>query len=143
MKIFVHRINEPGDSVEFLLPGDRFQSWFDDRPDLVSFSPGAVRLDIERIDQIITLHGVVHFGVEFLCGRCGDQFEADLEMPVHMVLSPRPEDELEVDEDEGTGYHDGREIDLGLIVLEQVALAMPGVLHCSPDCQGVAPKSET
>jgi len=136
MKILIHRISGSGDAVEFALDGVQLRQLLADRPDLLDFSAAVARLRCERVDQVVTVRGDVSFDLRFSCARCGDEVEAAVTIPVRRVLTPRPEIGI-VDEDEGTGYHDGREIDAAVIVLEEIALAIPGVLLCRPDCPGV------
>ncbi|MDP8225185.1 MAG: YceD family protein [Candidatus Lernaella stagnicola] len=143
MKILIHRISEPGDAVEFSVPGSLLRQWLGGQGSIIRCSDCVARLRLERLDQLVSIRGTAAFGMRFVCGRCGGEFDADLSVPVEMVLSPRPGDGLEAVEDIGTGYHNGRQIDLGRTVLEQVALAMPEVLLCDSDCKGVATDYET
>jgi uncharacterized protein len=77
--------------------------------------------------------------LQYVCSRCGDDSEAVWVLPLRHVLSPRTSDRTRFDEDEGVSYHNGQDIDLDEVALEQIAVAIPNLLLCRPECQGICP----
>ncbi len=137
MRVFLTQIPVTGRSFAFELAGNAIRDLFADRPDLQRFAGGWAEIYAERLDQIVTLRGTIDFDMSFLCSRCGQDAEAHVRLSYRMVLMPRPADRRRSDEDEGTGFHNGRTIDLERLVLDHIALQLPDVLLCRPDCPGV------
>ena len=107
-------------------------------------------------DEIL-LEGSVAGSIDLECGRCLARYRHALREPFRLVLEPAgsrtptdPEaaralaqsgfclrEELEA------GWYRGPEIDLGTLVLEAVALALPVQPLCREDCAGLCPRCGT
>jgi uncharacterized protein len=122
---------------DLVVGGSRLREWYGDPPDVTRLTDAAVQVRAERVDRLVTLRGQARLVVGFICARCGDERETELQLPFRMVLSPRRG--ADYDEDEETGYYAGDEIELDRVVAEQVALAMPNSFLCRPDCRGLCP----
>ncbi|MBI5543582.1 MAG: DUF177 domain-containing protein [Deltaproteobacteria bacterium] len=119
------------------------------------FAPaGAARLKarFDRVGDKILLRGDVAVSVKGACKRC--LIDVTIEVPVHFELNlvaRKPEgserEELEggevvqdadsIAESADEESYDGRQIDLGAIVREQILLALPMDGLCREDCKGL------
>jgi uncharacterized protein len=133
----VHRIPETGAFYELRLTAEQLGECFVERPDITRVGEGGARLHARRVGRLVDLRGEARADIRFVCGRCGDEFDAALTSPVRMALSPRPDTEGGLDEDEGVGFYEGDEIDFDAVVREQLALAAPSAFLCRPHCRGV------
>jgi len=141
MKITLRNIPETGAVFEWPMAGETLRQWLADHPEILSVESGGARVECSRIGQLVTVRGQARISLTFICSRCAEETKTDWTVPIKMVLAPhnmRTATTTEV-EDENTGFHNGREIGLDAIVLEQVALATPMILLCKPDCRGLCP----
>jgi uncharacterized protein len=116
--------------------------------------PIHVALRAHRMGQDVYLEGKVTGELALECGRCLARYRAPLSEPFRLVLTPagsrvpaEPEaaqalarfglclgDELE------TGWFQGHEIELGGVIRELVALALPVQPVCKEECLGLCPR---
>ena len=139
MKIQLRQIPPSGRSWEVEIKPARIRERFADRADIVRLGRCQADVYCERVEHVVTLRGRASLETVFVCSRCAEEVEATLRIPLKQVLMPRSHRSGPADDDEGIGYHNGREIDLAKIVADQVALVMPNVLLCDPDCRGLCP----
>ena len=139
MKLFIQKIPESGRVYEVDVNAAKLRQRLADRTDIMRLSDLHAQVNAERIEQVVTLRGEVVFDLFYVCSRCADEMEATIRLPLRMVLMPRSERPGPAEEDEDSGYHNGRVIDLSGIILEQVALQLPQVLLCDIDCKGLCP----
>jgi uncharacterized protein len=107
-------------------------------------------IQIHKTMQNVSLAGDVHLSCFPLCARCGQSYEAKLEVPIqrHLVpyfsgprdemLSEEEEIELSADDLDFSFYHNEK-FDLGEIVGEEITLALPIRFLCQEDCKGLCP----
>lgn len=139
MKLLIQKIPESGRLYEVTDLRPRLAMVLANRPDIVGLREASAEVRIERIDQIVTVRGEARVDLTFVCSRCADELDAVLRFAVRMVLMPRVSRSGPADEDVEVGYHNGRDIDMQKIVLEQIAWKMPDILLCDPHCQGLCP----
>ena len=107
------------------------------------------KLDVHliRTGKNVQLTGGVLIDLKPACGRCLENFDRRLEVPLHINLAPRKdlsfgedeEKELEPD-DVNFSFYNGEEIDLDQIVREMTLLEIPLRYLCSEDCKGLCPQ---
>ena len=104
--------------------------------------PAEVRGWIRRSGREVELRGELHTTVEAGCGRC----LKPVELPVHAVfaervvpaVSWRDEEQHELgEEDLNLAVFDGETIQLDDLVREEILLAIPSQVLCSPACKGL------
>lgn len=73
-----------------------------------------------------------------ICSRCLEAFPCPISGSGRLVLFPEGENSDEnFDGELDKDYYDGRSIDLGVILAEEVALIAPINPLCSPSCKGL------
>ncbi|HEX5034969.1 MAG TPA: DUF177 domain-containing protein, partial [bacterium] len=108
-------------------------------------------IEIHKTMQNVSLAGGVRLRLKPTCARCGQAFEADLEVPIQRHLVPyfagpreellSEEEEVELNaEDLDFSFYHGEEIDLGEILGEEITLALPMRFLCREDCRGLCPR---
>ncbi len=108
-------------------------------PDFESYTfpaPAQVAVDVRRLGGGLELVGTVDVTAAGSCARC----LGDVRLPLHLEIDERfdiahargdPLDESNVVA--------GDELDLGDLVRQLIDSALPLVLHCTDDCQGLCP----
>ncbi|NLH47401.1 MAG: DUF177 domain-containing protein [Myxococcales bacterium] len=139
MKLLIRRIPETESVFEFVLSRDQIRPRMAGRPDITGFTEARVNVRCARVGLTVNLRGEATLKLQYLCSRCGNDSEAVWSLPIRHVLSPRGGDRRAFDEDEGVGYHNGQDIDLDEVALEQIAVAIPEQLLCRPECKGICP----
>lgn len=87
--------------------------------------------------------GAVHAVMQLKCSRCAKEVARDLSAEFDLSYLPQPvgadaEGEIELSyEDMEVAFYDGIAFDVNLMVLEQIALAMPMKVVCREDCKGL------
>ncbi|MDR2892339.1 MAG: DUF177 domain-containing protein [Deltaproteobacteria bacterium] len=113
-------------------------------------SPMRAELDIFQQEDGLLVRGKIAGRVTLPCNRCAEDAECDIDTVFDSFESFPPEDDAaepdsDVDEyflrrsPQGTGL----EINLGALVWEEFAQALPIHLLCSPDCAGLCAKCGT
>lgn len=139
MKLLIRRIPETESVFEFVLARERIRPRLIGRPDITGFSEARASLLCSRVGMTVSLRGDITLKLEYVCSRCGNDGSAVWVLPLRHVLSPRSSDRTTFDEDEGVSYHNGQDFDLDEVALEQIAVAIPNLLLCRPECQGICP----
>ena len=140
MKVSVPSIPASGRSYEVVVDPGPLRERLADRVDIERFVACRAELMAERVDHTVTLRGTITLELLFDCSRCAEPTQSRLEFPWRIVLLPRPSRSGPAEEDEGTGYHNGREIDLDRLIVDQVVLVLPDVVLCRPECRGLCPQ---
>ena len=153
MLININSIPEAGKNLSL----GRDTPWFQDllRQKFSDLSPQGEtaegQIQIFKTLQNVSLSGDLRLSLIPPCARCGQTFEANLEIPIlrHLIpyfSGPREEmlseeEEIELSaEDLDFSFYKGEEINLGEIVGEEIALALPIRFLCREDCRGLCPR---
>ena len=119
----------------------------EDEGDL-SFDGGHLRGRVEIVDGAnVHVRGQMEGHLTVDCGRCLEPYSVDLQQALDLFYLPRvanrPEEEEEDvqldDHDVVVGYYEGKKLDLGEVVREQIFLTLPLKRLCREDCQGICP----
>ncbi|MCB9778865.1 MAG: DUF177 domain-containing protein [Alphaproteobacteria bacterium] len=92
-------------------------------------------LQIERIAELVRVHGHFHGAVDRTCDRCGGELRLQVQGPVELLFEPHRHEALHeehiTDPSElDIGFFDGVALDMAEVVSEQLALALPPRLVC-------------
>ena len=139
LKVQLLQIPESGRYFDVTVSAAPLRQRLADRADITRLIRCQAGLHVARIEQVVDIRGQAELEIEFICSRCADEIVATLRIPIRMVLMPRSERSGPDEEDENTGYHNGRVVNLGGIIREQIALQLPHVLLCDPNCKGLCP----
>ena len=101
-------------------------------------SPVNGQLTVSRKGRNVFIEFEAEGSLNAVCSRCLEAFSCPVSGSGQLVLFPEGEDSDEsfggeLDKD----YYDGRSIDLGLILAEEVALVAPINPLCSKSCKGL------
>lgn len=115
-----------------------------DDTDLRLTKPADVHGRIKRSGQEVELRGELHTAIEVACGRCLKPVEVPVDARFAERFVPavswRDEEQHELgEEDLNLAVFDGETIQLDDLVREEILLAMPSEVLCSPDCKGLCP----
>ena len=158
MFIDLSRVPDEGQEVKLGVPAERLpleksELRLVDRVEL------AGRLD--RVDDVaFRLGGSLAATVELECGRCLEPFRLELDEPLDLLFLPfsanvgpgkpgkprRPGNDQErelKDEDLAVSFYQDEKIDMGLLIREQIYLALPMKPICCDDCHGLCPECGT
>ena len=157
MKIQVERLTETPTDVAL----EAGTAWWRSRMPAARDLPGelerplSIRLRAYRMaEEEILLEGLVEGGIELECGRCLARYRHALHEPFRLVLEPAgtrvpadpdearalTQDGVCLREELEAGWYRGPVIDLGALVFEAVALALPVQPLCREDCAGLCPR---
>jgi len=101
--------------------------------------PLYVRLDLQQAGADVVVRGRLEGVVALICRRCLGPVERELaEEVIWLFRAGISEAEAEAEEVYALPSR-GRELDLRRAVWEQVALAAPEYVLCSPECLGLCP----
>jgi uncharacterized protein len=119
---------------------------------------------LDRVDDAaFRLGGSLAVTVELECVRCLEPFRLELDEPLDLLFLPfsanvgpgkagkpgkpaepaRNEERELKDEDLAVSFYQDEKIDVGLLIREQIYLALPMKPICRDDCQGLCPKCGT
>jgi uncharacterized protein len=140
MRINIYDIPEDGLHQDLDIPvsiNDRT------KPDRAS-----VRITLLRFGKKILVHGSVNVTVSLPCSRCLNDFLCPVDLDFREEYTPLDDTGLkgdqELSDDElGTGFYEGEEIDMVEIIKEQVLLAVPMKPLCKEECKGICSKCGT
>jgi uncharacterized protein len=108
-------------------------------PDFGSFSfpaPAEVALTARRVGRSLGLEGTIDTAAGGACARCLD----DVRLPIHLEF--RENIELDGEKAEPLGENNvlvGDQLDLPDLVRQLIDSALPIVLLCNEECQGLCP----
>ncbi len=108
-------------------------------------TPVDLAFDIHKDKDRFRLVGTVRTGLELSCGRCLEPFglaiDATFDQRYLPLSEAKREGDDEVEEDDlGTSYYHGEQIDLDELMREQFYLALPMKPLCRDDCRGLCPE---
>jgi len=97
-----------------------------------------------QVIKDIRLRGRLSTGLELQCARCLDSVRQNVAREFELLYRPLGvdvgRDEISVTDAEAEiGYYQGEGILLEDVLREQVLLALPLKITCSPDCKGLCP----
>lgn len=155
MKVFIKDIPQEGLSFTF---SAKKEDWFkkvvrESFADLFRAEDTAVgKILCTRNGENVHVVGSVEVSFHPLCSRCNNPFQLSLNIPIEILFSPaysfaekekeeEKEEEVElVEEDLNFCFYDGKMLDLGEQIREQMILAIPQQPLCREDCQGLCPQ---
>lgn len=164
MFIDLSRVPDEGQEVKLGVPAERLPPEKSELR-LVDRVELAGRLD--RVDDAaFRLGGSLAATVELECVRCLEPFRLELDEPLDLLFLPfsanvgpgkagkagkpgkpaepaRNEERELKDEDLAVSFYQDEKIDVGLLIREQIYLALPMKPTCRDDCQGLCPKCGT
>jgi uncharacterized protein len=94
-------------------------------------------------DRDLRVDGTVETAIRVRCSRCAKEFSRSLATSFDLSYLPQPKwtnENAEIElryEDMDIAYYNGISFDVGLMVMEQIELAMPMKLTCREDCKGL------
>ena len=99
---------------------------------------------VRRAGDELHVRGEVRTTAEVPCDRCLTAVPVTVDrafdLTYHAAASAPDDAETELDAtDLDVDYYDGSGLDLGAVVTEQVALALPMKVLCRQDCAGICP----
>lgn len=141
MKILFDTIPEIGSlNVECFAGSEELSGLVgEDSDGVFSFdSPVKGLFSVSRKGRKVFVEFEAEGSLDAVCSRCLVTFPCPIKGSGQLVLFPEGEDgdeafEGELDKD----YYDGRSIDLGVILAEEVALVAPVTSLCSASCKGL------
>jgi uncharacterized protein len=108
------------------------------------FGPIRTHVRLARMGDDVMVTGDVEAELALECARCVRPFNVPLHLDLNLLFRPKPgphggragtESE---DPEEDTDYlYNGKTIDLGEAVREEILLSVPMVPVCKPDCRGL------
>jgi uncharacterized protein len=108
---------------------------------------GPVHADlfIRRRGKDILAQIKVKARLELACHRCLARVERDVDSEAEITFVPHPKVEEGVEmelaeQDLGVEFYDGEALNLGEVVLEQLAVEIPVRVLCSEACRGICPR---
>ncbi len=136
MKIKVSDVSATERVITFGISGGEIEKAFSYREDIACVDAGKSTIGMCRIESTCNLRGAISAPTRFICARCGESFESQLNIRFKLVLT-KSDDRDPEDEDEGYGTYEKDEIDLLQISLEQIIEKLPTTLTCSDKCKGL------
>ena len=104
------------------------------------------RINLFRSNQSVIVKGQIVTSAEMACGRCAEPFNQEFNIVFRTVLTREgvkdKEKELTQKELEFS-FFSGESVDLGLTIIEQIALHIPVKPLCREDCPKLRLGSET
>lgn len=141
MLVHLEDILPEGIEVEFSLdPDDPAVRELDIRGPVRGF------FKIRKMGQQVLVRGDVKGEVRLTCGRCLDDFTAEVKEEVNIELRPvldleRGAHERELGSDDlDVEFFRGDALDLGHLAAEQISLALPMKPLCKVTCGGICPE---
>ncbi len=103
--------------------------------------PVQVKATVEKSNRQLYLHVESHSGGSFICDRCLDEFERDVDSDYSIVYVQGAAPDAEADEEREVQYlaPDVNVIDIGEDVRQFLVLALPLKILCKDDCAGLCP----
>ncbi|MCC6807918.1 MAG: DUF177 domain-containing protein [Deltaproteobacteria bacterium] len=156
MLVKVEQIPETGSvRVDEALPPSFVDDFLPMLQDLHASGPGSVTLQLSKQGENILVHGTAGCTIAGECAACLKPMTLTLAPKIGLILFKRTvtamkdseaeavaaeEEGTLVDDptpDEGAGEYDGKVVDWGSIVREQLLLALPMAPRCKDDCAGL------
>lgn len=108
-------------------------------------TPLSVQLSAELEGREIRIVGRLAMRLELTCARCLELVEQEMAPSFELIFRPlatitREEDLPVTPEEAEVGFYSGEGLFLADVVAEQVHLALPMKLVCTPECKGLCPQ---
>lgn len=94
-------------------------------------------LDLSLDGKTVRAIGQVSGDFIALCARCAETTKTSLESPIDVLLKPDAQKKREDEEEQDFEYYSGEEIDCSALAEEALMIAIPYVILCSENCQGL------
>jgi uncharacterized protein len=94
--------------------------------------PIKVQLVIGKIEDVLSLDGVIVGKLELLCSRCLQKFDYDLNIEFHEKLTNNPDNR-----DDELIFINNDDFDLAEIVENNIIISLPIQRLCKNDCKGL------
>ncbi len=149
MFIDLSHVPDEGQEVNLGVPAERLSL---EKSELQLVDRVTVGGRLERVDEVaFRLGGSLTATVELSCVRCLEPLRLDLVEPLDLLFLPssanvapgKDEDRELKDEDLAVSFYQDDRIDVGLLIREQIYLALPMKPICRDDCQGLCSKCGT
>lgn len=149
MFIDLSHVPDEGQEVKLGVPAER---WPLEQSELRLVGRVEVAGRLERVDEVaFRLGGSLTATVELPCVRCLEPLRLALDEPLDLLflpssanVAPGKDEERELkDEDLAVSFYQDDKIDVGLLIREQIYLALPMKPICRDDCQGLCTKCGT
>jgi uncharacterized protein len=105
---------------------------------------------VERAGDEIRIAGALDAAVEANCSRCLEPARFEVSRPFDLYFRERDEhmfdedQEVELAEDDtSTAFFTGTQLAIGDVLREQLLLALPMKVLCTPECKGLCPTCGT
>ena len=143
MFIDLSHVPDEGQEVKLGVPADRVSL---EKAEVQLSDRVEVKGQLDRVDEAsFRLDGSLSATVELSCVRCLEPLRLDLNEPLDLLflpssanVAPGKDEERELsDEDLAVSFYQDNKIDVGLLIREQVYLALPMKPICRDDCQGL------
>jgi uncharacterized protein len=106
--------------------------------------------EVERAGDEIRMAGSLQSVIEANCSRCLEPARTDVSRAFDLYFRERDEqmfdedEEVELTEDDtSTAFFTGTQLAFGDVLREQLLLALPMKILCTPDCKGLCPTCGT
>ena len=155
MQVRIEDIPEAGLEVTDPVPADFLNEVLPHRPDFVLAGDAKTSLRLQKEGERVHIKGEAVAPVAAACGRCLKEFTTQLKADFDLRLfkaepeTPKEEESVEAEAgdeefsadaaDVGVGEYDGKVVEWGDMVREQMLLNVPMQLHCQADCKGLCP----
>ncbi|MBI5143297.1 MAG: DUF177 domain-containing protein [Nitrospirae bacterium] len=101
-------------------------------------------LRVRKVENRVLVDGELSCRAGFQCSRCLGDFEGAVDSRLSVEYRPAPEQDEAEEHELQAGeldviFHEGDELDLSELVMEQVLLAVPMSPVCSDSCKGLCP----
>ena len=153
MKIPVDRVTETPSAFHFELGAGWWRSSVSEDREVAGELAGPLAFDCQLhfIGEDLYLEGGIEGAVELECGRCLERYRHPLSERFRLVLEPAgdrvptdPEgaaalarDGLCLSDELEAGWFQGKQIDLGALLVEVVSVALPTKPLCDEECAGL------
>ncbi|WP_456431647.1 YceD family protein [Thermosulfuriphilus sp.] len=101
------------------------------------------QIHLARIGPNVRVRGWVDTSLIVNCDRCLEPFTYEIKETLELIIMPPPSGGAEEvrlrKEDLDVSFFDGEVVDVGLVLREQILLALPMRNICRETCQGLCP----
>jgi uncharacterized protein len=143
MKIDLTNIPSEGKHIEFKLTPEWWEPDFGNDHIIGLSGPLSGWIKVYLTGKKIALEGALSTSLELRCDRCLEPYTKDLSTNFKVFLSLIPYKgnfDIELSEDDiNINFIDGKYLDSGQIIKEQIILNVPMKAICSVECKGLCP----
>ena len=101
--------------------------------------PEAVKVEgkVLNIGGQLEFSGDIKAKLSFMCDRCGEWFESELDFDFLEILKKEMDKISEGDENPDVIFYEGNRVDISDIIFNNIILNLPTKKLCSVDCKGL------